>query len=112
MQTTEDSQRGLNWSQKLHLRTTCQYVDQLLAEAETILAASSSKSPFNKYKAGLSPVQIKVVQDYIARIRAQMVQVLKSQEISIPPPALRQPIRPSLKLRLDVEGKPVPRYCS
>jgi GTP-binding protein EngB required for normal cell division len=99
MQTTEDSGRSLNSAQKLHLRTTCQYVDQLLAEAETILAASSSKSPFNKYKTGLSPVQVKVVQDYIARIRAQMVQVLKSQEISIPPPEFEA--RRSIRVNLE-----------
>jgi len=99
MPTTEDPRPSLNSSQKLHLRTTCQYVDQLLAEAETILAASSSKSPFNKYKAGLSPVQIKVVQDYIARIRAQMVQVLKSQEISIPPPQFEA--RRSIRVNLE-----------
>jgi hypothetical protein len=71
----------------------------LLAEAETILNASSSKSPFNKYKAGLSPVQVTVVQDYIARIRAQMVQVLKSQDISIPPPEFEA--RRSIRVNLE-----------
>ncbi len=99
MENSEDPQHSLNSSQKLHLLTSCQYADQLLAEAETILAASSSKSPFNKYKAGLSPVQIKVVQDYIARIRAQMVQVLKSQEISIPPPQFEA--RKSIRVNLE-----------
>jgi GTP-binding protein EngB required for normal cell division len=99
MENSEDPQRSLNSSQKLHLLTSCQYADQLLAEAETILAASSSKSPFNKYKVGLSPVQIKVVQDYIARIRAQMVQVLKSQEISIPPPQFEA--RKSIRVNLE-----------
>ena len=58
-----------------------------------------SKSPFNKYKAGLSPVQVKVVQDYIARIRAQMVQVLKSQDISIPPPEFEA--RRSIRVNLE-----------
>jgi hypothetical protein len=59
----------------------------------------SSKSPFNKYKTDLSPVQVKVVQDYIARIRTQMVQVLKSQEISIPPPEFEA--RRSIRVNLE-----------
>ena len=75
---------SLNSSQSLHLLTSCKYVDQLLSEIEGILSASRSKSPFPKYRGDLSPVQIKVIQDYIARIRAQMVHVLKSQAINLP----------------------------
>jgi len=75
---------SLNSSQSLHLLTSCKYADQLLSEIEGILSASASKSPFPKYRGDLSPVQIKVIQDYIARIRAQMLHVLKSQGISLP----------------------------
>jgi GTP-binding protein EngB required for normal cell division len=80
------SRDSLNSSHKLHLLTSFQYVDQLLSEIEAIVLNSASKSPFPRYRGDLSPVQIKVVQDYIARIRAQMVQVLNSQGISPPGP--------------------------
>jgi GTP-binding protein EngB required for normal cell division len=77
---------SLNSSHKLHLLTSFQYVEQLLSEIESIILNSASRSPLPKYRRDLSPVQIKVVQDYIARIRGQMVQVLKSQGISNPGP--------------------------
>jgi GTP-binding protein EngB required for normal cell division len=99
VENTEDSQHSLNSSQKAHLLTSCQYADQLLAEAETILAASSSKSPFNKYNVELSPVQTKVVQDYIGWIRTQMLRVLESQGIS--PPAPRFGARHTVRVNLE-----------
>jgi len=90
---------SLNSSQSLHLLTSCKYVDQLLSEIEGILSASGSKSPFPKYRGGLSPVQIKVAQDYIARIRAQMVHVLQNQGITLPeaPFEARRTIRVNLE---------------
>ena len=79
-----ESHDALNSSHKHHLLTSFKYVDELLSDVESILLSSTSKSPFPRYRADLSPVQIKVVQDYIARIRAQMIQVLKSRGISPP----------------------------
>lgn len=78
----------LNSSQQLHLLNSCKYADRLLSEAESILFASASKSPFPKYQGDLAPTQVKVIEDYIARIRAQMVLALKSQGISPPAPTL------------------------
>jgi GTP-binding protein EngB required for normal cell division len=78
----------VNSSQKLHLLTSCQYVDKLLAEIESVLAASGSRSPFPKYRPDISPVQAKVTQDYIARIRAQMVCALQNYGIELPGPPL------------------------
>lgn len=86
MASTTESAGSLNSSQKLHLLTSCQYADKLLSEVEATLAAANSKSPFPKYKLDLSPAQIKVVQDYVARMRAQMVRVLGSQGIKPPGP--------------------------
>lgn len=89
----------LNSNHKRHLLTSAQYVDNLLADIESILASSLSKSPFPKYRLDLSPAQAKLVQDYIARIRAQMVQVLKSQGISPSGPTMgaRHSIRATLE---------------
>ena len=76
----------LNPSQRLHLLTSCQYADKLLSEIEATLAASQSKSPFPKFKPDMSPAQAKIVQDYIARMRAQLVRILDAQGVPIPPP--------------------------
>jgi GTP-binding protein EngB required for normal cell division len=76
----------LNPSQRLHLLTSCQYADKLLSEIEATLAGAQSKSPFPRFKPDISPVQAKVVQDYIARMRAQLVRILDSQGVPIPAP--------------------------
>jgi GTP-binding protein EngB required for normal cell division len=86
METTPEPVDELNSSHKLHLLTSCEYADKLLSDIEAILAGSTSKSPFPKYKQDLSPAQVKVVQDYIARIREQMLRVLHSQGITPPSP--------------------------
>jgi GTP-binding protein EngB required for normal cell division len=76
----------LNPSQRLHLLTSCQYADKLLSEIEATLAASQSKSPFPKFKPDIPPAQAKVVQDYIARMRAALVRILDGQGVAIPAP--------------------------
>jgi GTP-binding protein EngB required for normal cell division len=76
----------LNSSQRLHLLTSCQYADKLLSEIEATLAASQSKSPFPKFKLDIPPAQAKVVQDYVSRMRAQLVRILDSQGVPIPAP--------------------------
>lgn len=81
-----DSTR-LNHAQQLHLLSSAQHADKLLAEIESILAASKSKSPFCKYKNALAPAQAKVVEDYVSRIRVQIVRVLESQGVPVPAPA-------------------------
>jgi GTP-binding protein EngB required for normal cell division len=76
----------LNSSQRLHLLTSCQYADKLLSEIEATLIASQSKSPFPKFKPDISPAQAKVVQDYISRMRTQLLRILDSQAVPIPVP--------------------------
>jgi GTP-binding protein EngB required for normal cell division len=74
----------LNSSHKLHLLSSAQHADKLLGEVEAILSASKSKSAFRKYKSSLLPAQVKVIEDYVARIRTQLVRVLEAE--GIPPP--------------------------
>jgi GTP-binding protein EngB required for normal cell division len=83
---SEDAAAGLNSSQRLHLLSSSQHADKLLSEVEAILAATKSRSAFRKYKNPLSPAQAKIVEDYIARIRNQIVRVLESQRIPLPEP--------------------------
>jgi GTP-binding protein EngB required for normal cell division len=79
-------ENSLNKNHKQHLRATCQEVDRLLIEIETFLSISDFKSPFPPYSNDLTPVQKQVARDYSARIRAQIVRVLESQSIPLPPP--------------------------
>ena len=90
MSTTDDprSVPKLNPSQRLHLLSSCQYADKLLSETEAVLAASLSKSPFPKFKPDITPAQAKVVQDYLGRIRAQILRILDSQGVAIPSPEI------------------------
>jgi GTP-binding protein EngB required for normal cell division len=76
----------LNEFQRRRLLVSCQYIDKLLSNVEEILIASASRSPFPRWIDDTSPVQRKVAQDYVARLRAQLVRVLDGQDIVHPAP--------------------------
>ena len=75
------AKEALNESQLLRLRVTCQYVDRLLGEIETILQTANNRSPFGKYAVDLSPPQSQLIEDYISRVRQQLVRSLAWQQI-------------------------------
>jgi GTP-binding protein EngB required for normal cell division len=83
-----NSSNELNSSQKLHLLTSCQYADKLLSEIEAALSSVHSKSAFLKFKADITAPQAKVVHDYLAQFRAQILRVLASQAIAPPLPSI------------------------
>ena len=64
-----------------HLRVTCRHIDRLLGEIEGILNESSSRTAFPEYVMDITPAQQKMIEDYITRIRARLVQVMEGQEI-------------------------------
>ena len=78
---------ALNESQQRNLIITCQHVNRLLADLEHAFVEAQSKSPFGRYVNDLAPVEQRLVQDYIARIRTQLVRVLSGQGL---PPTPRQ----------------------
>jgi GTP-binding protein EngB required for normal cell division len=82
----EEQHARLNEHQQRHLLVSCQHVDKLLGEIEHIVAASSSRSVFPRYQSSLTVVQKKVVEDYVARLRARLLSVLRSQGIRPTPP--------------------------
>jgi GTP-binding protein EngB required for normal cell division len=84
---SEDAAAELNSSHKLHLLSSAQYADKLLGDVESILSATKSKSAFRKYKSSLPPAQVKVIEDYLARIRTQLVRVLEAEGIPLPEPS-------------------------
>lgn len=81
----EDSANSLNSNHVRRLSVTCRYIDKLLAEMESALSVSASKLAFPQYALDLSPAQRRVIEDYIGRIRAQLVRVLDGQGVERPP---------------------------
>jgi len=51
---------ALNENHQRHLLSTFQYVDNLLSEAERILASAGAASPFQEYSQDTTPIQRKV----------------------------------------------------
>jgi GTP-binding protein EngB required for normal cell division len=80
----EGSANSLNSNHERRLSVTCRYIDKLLAEMESILSISSSRLAFPQYIPDLTSAQRRVVEDYIARIRAQLIRVLDGQNIERP----------------------------
>jgi GTP-binding protein EngB required for normal cell division len=76
----------LNENQQRRLRVTCQYVDKLLADIDDILHASISQSPFPRFIVDVSPAQVRVLEDYIRRIRSQLVHTIAWQKMRPEPP--------------------------
>ncbi|HEX4229945.1 MAG TPA: dynamin family protein [Bryobacteraceae bacterium] len=74
-----------NEPQARRLLSTASHIDKLLLEIEEILSASSSGG-FPKYKNPLAPVQVRVVRDYIKRLRQQIIRVLADLEVNLPEP--------------------------
>src|ERR1700741_3006854 len=74
---------GFSEHHQRHVRTTLQYIDKLLSEAEHIMADAGASSAFSRYSDDTTPIQRKVTRDYIARIREAMRHVM--EELNIPP---------------------------
>lgn len=78
----------LHKPQQRHLRVTCQYVDRLLGDIESVLYAAASKSPFPRYVSDISPMQSGVIQDHILRMRSQLIRTLAWQQMEPQPPEI------------------------
>jgi GTP-binding protein EngB required for normal cell division len=72
---------GLNESQARRLRVTCQYIDKMLGDVEGVLNTAASKAAFPRYSPDIAPVQCRTIEDYLSRIRSQLVRVLEGQGI-------------------------------
>ncbi len=85
METDPDAP-SLNEYQARRLRVTCQHIDTLLADIEYILGEPESGTAFPRYVPDIPPAQRRTIEDHVARIRAQLVQVLDGQGIAREPP--------------------------
>jgi GTPase Era involved in 16S rRNA processing len=79
----ETKSDGFSEHHQRHVRTTFQYIDKLLSEAEHTMADAGSPSPFRVHSDDTTPIQRKVTHDYILRIREAMRRVM--EELNIPP---------------------------
>ena len=76
----------LNDPQQKRLRITCHYIDKLLSDIENILHQATSQSPFPRYVIDVAPAQVRVVEDYIRRLRRQLLRALDWQHMKPNPP--------------------------
>jgi GTP-binding protein EngB required for normal cell division len=76
-----DGHMTLNASQRQHLLVTCKHIDKLLGDIEVTLNATGSKTVFPNYVNDVTPAQRKTIEDYIARVRGQLLQVLAGQSL-------------------------------
>ena len=76
----------LNGPQQNRLRITCHYIDKLLSDIEHILHQATSQSPFPRYTIDVAPAQVRVVEDYIRRLRRQLLRALDWQHMKPNPP--------------------------
>jgi GTP-binding protein EngB required for normal cell division len=72
---------SLNEFQQRRLLVTCEHIDKQLSAVESVLYQASSKSVFPMYRSEVTPAQQRTVENYIARIRAQLLRVLDGQSI-------------------------------
>ena len=89
---------ALNEHQQRRLIATCQYVDRLLADLEHSFVEAQSNSPFGRYTSDLAPAELRLVADYIARLRTQLLRMLDGQGLS--PAPRRISLRFSLQTHL------------
>jgi len=76
----------LNGPQQNRLRVSCHYIDKLLSDIEHVLHQATSQSPFPRYLIDVSPAQVRVVEDHIRRLRAQLLRALDWQHMKPNPP--------------------------
>ncbi len=83
-----DGHITLNGAQRQRLLITCKHIDRLLGDVEAALNAAASKTVFPSYVNDLTPAQRKTIEDYIARVRGQLLQVLAGESLTPEPPRI------------------------
>ncbi|HUO15635.1 MAG TPA: hypothetical protein VMX38_11665 [Verrucomicrobiae bacterium] len=70
------------------LLVTCRYIDKLLADMEGALAVEQSRKAFPEYSSDITPGQRQIIEESIAKIRAQLKGVLDGLGIDHPAPSI------------------------
>ena len=77
----------MNDNHHRHLLASFRQIDDLLGKASHIMDAADSASLFTEYTQDASPVQRKVIADYIRRVREAMSRIMKDLNLSRPRPS-------------------------
>ncbi|MFZ0312127.1 MAG: hypothetical protein WAL85_05420 [Candidatus Korobacteraceae bacterium] len=72
----------LNPNQRQRLLITCKHIDKLLEDMEETMNATASRSVFPGYAADITAQQRKTIEEHIARIRRQLLDVLATQSLA------------------------------
>lgn len=86
-------------------------IDQMLGEAENMILASRSHSPFNPYLTRLPDDQAKVISDRIAELRTSMLCAVRELH-SVPPPQPHLNLVPQLRASLGDAARILDRLVS
>jgi len=78
------AETSLNSNQARRLSVTCRYIDKLLADMESALYIASSRQAFPDYVPDITPEERCVIENFAARIRAQLVRILDSERVAHP----------------------------
>ncbi len=79
-------EESLSSNHARRLSVTCRHIDKLLGDMENAFSGAESKQAFPAYLSDVTPAQRLAIEDYIARIRVQLVGVLDAQGIERPRP--------------------------
>jgi hypothetical protein len=72
----------LNPNQRQRLLTTCKHIDALLGDIEEILYAAEAKSAFPNYVNDVPAIHRGAIENYVARLRRQLLQELAGQSLA------------------------------
>jgi hypothetical protein len=93
---------------------TCHYIDKLLGEMEETLHVATSNAAFPRFSSDVAPARRQRIENYIARLRAQLVRILDAQRIPRegPPIPASRAIRVALSA-IDIAVEELkPRYMT
>jgi GTP-binding protein EngB required for normal cell division len=76
----------MNDNHARHLLVTFRYIENLLSEAEHLLATAGSSSPLAEHTQDSSPLQRKVIHDYIQRVHEAMRRAMTDLNLPKPKP--------------------------
>lgn len=78
----------LSGNHQRRLLGTFEHLDELMEEVVRALDPSCCQSPFNKLISDAAPIQHKVMADYVAKVRAIMLQLLREHEVPLTSPTI------------------------
>jgi hypothetical protein len=77
-----DDYISLNANQRQRLLATCKHIDKLLEAIEATLNAAASKSVFPEYTGDINSQERRAIEDQVAGIRRQLLQILAGQSLA------------------------------